>query len=313
MVNAKLVKQRGCYVDLRRGDIDFHRCGYSSANQHERYAVARQRVVKMMRIGSLMVGDKQHNRVFPHRQFPQFIHKLAQTVVGVGECILHLVVKLMKRHLKRLMAARRLQDSEYRPPRIRIGFKVGEHPFKHQMVGRSPLACTVFQREILVRYHLVESCRHQICQHIGEIGITPIIIFQVVALSLHCLRYRRQMLHLLGKFHNARARLCGIATDYRHQTAVGAETVAPEISASHALPAHGVKIGCHILTAERRQQVAAETFEDYENHIGTVRGKQPRHRVGISHRLVAQSLHQTFRLGIVHKTILRREVGLMRH
>lgn len=64
VVNAKLVKQRGCYVDLRRGDIDFHRCGYSTANQHERYAVARQRVVKMMRIGSLMVGDKQHNRVF---------------------------------------------------------------------------------------------------------------------------------------------------------------------------------------------------------------------------------------------------------
>lgn len=64
VVNAKLVKQRGRYVDLRRWDIDSHRSRDSTANQHERYAVARQRVVKMMRIGSLMVGDKQHNRVF---------------------------------------------------------------------------------------------------------------------------------------------------------------------------------------------------------------------------------------------------------
>ena len=49
------------------------------------------------------------------------------------------------------------------------------------MVVRTPFACFFAYAEILVTDYVAESAVYQVCQHVGEIGVTAIIVCAIIS------------------------------------------------------------------------------------------------------------------------------------
>ena len=98
------------------------------------------------------------------------------------------------------------------------------------MILCSPFSCTFGQRKIFIGNNLLDAGRYQIRAHICEIGISAIVIFQVVSGIFQAARDRRKFVRLFGIFHDAGAWLAGISADDGCQSAVCAETAAVEVA-----------------------------------------------------------------------------------
>ena len=98
------------------------------------------------------------------------------------------------------------------------------------MILCSPFSGTFGQREIFIGNNLLDTGRYQVRAHIGEIGISSIVIFEAVSCIFQATGDGRKFVRLFGIFHDAGARLSGISADDRCQSAVCAETAAVEVA-----------------------------------------------------------------------------------
>ena len=131
------------------------------------------------------------------------------------------------------------------------------------MIVHAPLAQTLRYRKVPVGNNVLKTGRHQIGTHIGEVGITAIIIFRPVTGILQTACNGRDRLRLTGILHYAGSGLCRIPAQYGNQPAVGAETVRIEIREENALLRQAVQLHGHAgFSPKRCHQPRRETLHD---------------------------------------------------
>ena len=141
-------------------------------------------------------------------------------------------------------------------------FQVVQQTVEHHMVMRSPFAETFGKREIFIRNDVVYSCLDQVRAHVGKIGVTSVIVLQVVSCFLQAAGDRRQVLRFLWILHNTGSRLCRITTDDGCQSTVGAEAVGKEMSEQYPFTSELIHVDCHIgLSSKGFHQFGRKAFE----------------------------------------------------
>lgn len=123
--------------------------------------------------------------------------------------------------------------------------QVVQQTAEHKMIVHAPLAQTLRYWKVPVGNNVLKTGRHQIGTHIGEVGITAIIIFRPVTGILQTACNGRDRLRLTGILHYAGSGLCRIPAQYGNQPAVGAETVRIEIREENALLRQAVQLHGH--------------------------------------------------------------------
>ena len=130
------------------------------------------------------------------------------------------------------------------------------------MVVCSPFAETFGKRKILIGNNVVDSCLNQVRTHIGEVGISSVIILQVVSCLFQAAGDRRQVLRLLRVLHDAGGRLCRITTDDGCQSAVGTETVGEEVGKQDPFTSELIHVDSYVgFSSKGFHQFGREAFE----------------------------------------------------
>ena len=185
------------------------------------------------------------------------------------------------------------------------------------MVGHSPFAQPLAQREIAVAHDAVHTHRDKIGAHVGKIGITAIDKLRVVPLLPQRFRYGRERLRLGGIFHNRGRGLRRIATQNRSEPPVGPETISITVGKENTLRRYLFEPGHHPREAAQTLHGGSrETLEHHQQQVGS--GLYPLGRIGREDRgsSAPQRLEKGIGLGIIEKAILRRKVlrlGERRH
>ncbi|MPN20692.1 hypothetical protein SDC9_168071 [bioreactor metagenome] len=52
------------------------------------------------------------------------------------------------------------------------------------MIMRTPLAQSLRDGEIFVGHNIINAGRHQVRTHVCKVGITPVVVLQVIAVGL---------------------------------------------------------------------------------------------------------------------------------
>ena len=207
----------------------------------------------------------------------------------------------MKRHIKRFVTAECLK---YLHKRFFLIFiQIAGQFIENNMVGHSPFATLIAGRKILIGNNIYYSRSHQIRTHIGKIGITTIIILQIVSCLFQRFGNRRQGLRLSGVFHDRSIGLSGISAKDRHQSPIGSETVGIKVRKQNALFREFIHPHSHIGQSTQGFHVFRhKTLQHHKNYIRMLYGKQLRN--AIRRRLINHSGKNRFSFVGFHKTVL---------
>ena len=137
-------------------------------------------------------------------------------MISIGKRIQTRIIQLMERHLKRLVTAAGLQNTEMWQLAItivlRLFSKVLQQSGKEHTIMYAPFALSFTGGEIIFRHNGTETRRTQIRAHISKVGITTIIVTQIIARQAQHIGNGWQMLRLARIFHQAHCRSRRIAT-----------------------------------------------------------------------------------------------------
>ena len=126
-------------------------------------------------VGDAVVGQQDDEGVVPLRGLSEAFDKLANAVVGIGKGVKVLVLKLVKGHLKRLMAA---QCEEGCKPRLLVVLARLQHieqVVEGDVVGHTPLAVVaVGHREVVLRCQLLKATSAQIALRVGKVDVATV-------------------------------------------------------------------------------------------------------------------------------------------
>ena len=175
--------------------------------------------------------------------------------------------------------------------------------------------------------NVFEARRHQVRAHVGEVGITTIVVLGTVACLLQAAGYGRQVLRFTRIFHDACRGLCRITAQYRYKSAIGTKAVCIEVGEQHSFTGQAVHLHRNVgRAAQRRHQPRREAFQNHDAHVGPLRveqgaaghgqriGRQGKQRVGRLYgsfdRRVNQGGKQPVGLVRLHEAVLAGKVFL---